>query len=252
MVIKRVINQTADLIQYQMSTGTVVGGRNANGQIFSGTTTIFQTTGGATTAASGDGTTATITTTTATNLAVGDIINVAGITPTGYNGLALVTAVSNTSPFSVSFANTTTGSQTVAGTVSAAVQTSSIARSLGTVAAAFRVGGTGTSSTANIMEIQNTGGNALAFFRGDGAFQNQVDVRSPTFNSTANNFALLAINSGGMLQLKKASAGSPSGTQDYARLGLIAGTNANTLKLVIAAGNGGAVTTIVDNIPNPA
>jgi hypothetical protein len=65
-------------------------------------------------------------------------------------------------------------------------------------------------------------------------------------------FSLLPINNGGMLQLKKATAGSPAGTQDYARLAVIAGTNANTLKLVIAAGNGGAITTIIDNIPNPA
>jgi len=253
LTIKRVLNQLADLVQYQMSTGTVLGGVNANGQSWSGNATgVFQATGGATTATSGDGTTATITLTSASNLAVGDLITVAGITPTGYNATALVTAVSNTSPFTVSYANTTTGSQTVAGTVSAAVQTGSIARSLGTVAAAFRPGGTGTSSTANIMEIQNTGGNALAFFRGDGALQNQVDTRSPSFNSTANRFALLAINGGGMLQLQKATAGSPSGTQDYARLAVIAGTNANTLKLVIAAGNGGAVTTILDNIPNPA
>jgi hypothetical protein len=253
LLIKRVLNQTADLIQYTMSTGTVLGGRNANGQIWTGNATgVFKTVGGATTAASGDGTTATITTTTATNLAVGDLISTSGITPTGYNAVSVVTAVSNTSPFTVSFANTTTGSQTVAGTVLTPAQTGSVARSLGTLAGAFRAASGATSTSGNILEIQDTGGNALAFFRGDGALQNQVDVRSPSFNSTANRFALLAINSGGMLQLQKATAGSPSGTQDYARLGLIAGTNANTLKLVIAAGNGGAVTTIVDNIPNPA
>jgi len=253
LAIKRVLNQTADLIQYQMSTGTVLGGRNANGQIWTGNATgLFKLVGGATTAASGDGTTATITTTTATNLAVGDLIATSGITPTGYNATALVTAVSNTSPFTVSYANTTTGSQTVAGTVSAAVQTGSVARSLGTIAGAFRAASSATSSTANIVEIQDSGGNALAFFRGDGAFQNQVDTRSPSFNSTSSRFALLAINGGGMMQLQKATAGSASGTQDYARLAVIAGTNANTLKLVIAAGNGGAVTTILDNIPNPA
>jgi len=253
LAIKRVLNQVADLVQYQMSTGTVLGGRNANAQMWTGSATpLSSLVGGATTAATGDGTTATITMTTATNLAVGDIVTVSGITPTGYNGQYVLTGVSNTSPFTVSYANTTTGSQTVAGSVSTPSMVGSAARSLGTLAGAFRAAGSASSTSGNILEVQNSGGNALAFFRGDGAFQNQVDVRSPSFNSTANNFALLAINSGGMLQLKKASAGSPSGTQDYARLALITGTNANTLKLVIAAGNGGAVTTIVDNIPNPA
>jgi hypothetical protein len=252
-IFKRVLNQVADLVQYQMSTGTVLGGRNANAQIWTGgTLPLLNLVGGATTAATGDGTTATITTTSATNLAIGDIVTVSGITPSGYNGQYILTGVSNTSPYTISYASTATGSQTVAGTVSSHSQTSSWARSLGTVAAAFRPATGHSSTTANILEVQNVGGNALAFFRGDGALQNQVDVRSPSFNSTANRFALLAINGGGMLQLQKATAGSPSGTQDYARLALIAGTNANTLKLVIAAGNGGAITTIVDNIPNPA
>jgi hypothetical protein len=252
LAIKRVINQTADLIQYQMSTGTVLGGRNANAQIWTGSATpLLSLVGGATTAATGDGTTATITMTTATNLAIGDIVNVSGITPTGYNGQYVLTGVSNTSPFTVSYANTTTGSQTIAGSVSTPSMIGSSARSLGTLAGAFRAAGSASSTSGNILEIQNVGGNALAFFRGDGVFQNQADVRSPSFNSTGNNFALLAINSGGMLQLKKATAGSPAGTTDYARLAIITGTLPNTVKLVIAAGNGGAVTTILDNIPNP-
>ena len=65
-------------------------------------------------------------------VAVGDRITVAGITPTGYNGTYIVTAVSNTSPFSVSYANTTTAAQTVAGTVSVDAQASITARSAAT------------------------------------------------------------------------------------------------------------------------
>jgi len=70
----------------------------------------------ATTAASGNGTTATITyATQASNpFTVGQSITVTGVTPTGYNGTYIVTAVSTTQ---VQYANTTTGSQTVAGTV---------------------------------------------------------------------------------------------------------------------------------------
>ena len=124
---------TADAITIQNSSATTLGGRNALAQIYTGSTTpILTQVGGATTAASGTGTTATITLTSASNAAVGDLITVAGVTPTGYNGTFVVTAVSNTSPFTVSYANVTTGSQTVAGTVSLPAQASVTARSAGT------------------------------------------------------------------------------------------------------------------------
>lgn len=69
-----------------------------------------------TTGASGTGTVATITfgSRTTPPFQVGQSITVAGVTPTGYNGTYTVTACTNTT---VSYANTTTGSQTVAGTV---------------------------------------------------------------------------------------------------------------------------------------
>jgi hypothetical protein len=65
-----------------------------------------------TTATSGTGTTATITFTPATTIPVGSIVRVSGVTPSGYNGTYTVTASSSGS---VSFASSTTGSQTVAG-----------------------------------------------------------------------------------------------------------------------------------------
>jgi hypothetical protein len=66
----------------------------------------------ATTAASGTGTVATITFTPATTIPVGSILSISGMTPSGYNGTYTVTASSSGS---VSFASSTTGSQTVAG-----------------------------------------------------------------------------------------------------------------------------------------
>lgn len=70
----------------------------------------------ATTGASGTGTVATITfdPRSLPPFVVGQSITVAGVTPTGYNGTFTVTACTTTS---VSYANTTTGAQTVAGTV---------------------------------------------------------------------------------------------------------------------------------------
>ena len=67
----------------------------------------------ATTGASGTGTVATITYT-GSAFTVGSFITIAGVTPLGYNGTWQVTASSSGS---VSFLSSTTGSQTVAGTV---------------------------------------------------------------------------------------------------------------------------------------
>ena len=70
-----------------------------------------------TTGVSGTGTVATLTYATPNTpvYTVGTQITVSGVTPAGYNGTYTVTASSNGS---VSYANTTTGAQTVAGTIS--------------------------------------------------------------------------------------------------------------------------------------
>jgi len=74
----------------------------------------------ATLTASGNGTTATITYLTPNTpiYTVGSTITVSGVTPTGYNGTYTVTA---SSAGSVSYANATTGSQIVSGTISTSV-----------------------------------------------------------------------------------------------------------------------------------
>ena len=84
-----------------------------------GTMTKKQPTAYAITGASGTGATATLTFAAMTTpFPVGSWIVVYGMTPTGYNGNYVVTASSTTS---VSYASTTTGSMTVAGTVRNAV-----------------------------------------------------------------------------------------------------------------------------------
>jgi len=67
-----------------------------------------------TTGATGNGTTATVTFSGGATIPVGHTVWVQGITPSSYNGKFKVTA---SSPGSVTFANTTTSAQTVAGTV---------------------------------------------------------------------------------------------------------------------------------------
>jgi hypothetical protein len=160
---------SGNLVRYLNSVGTVLGGTTANGQIFTGSTAPIATgTGGATTATSGTGTTATITTTSAHGLAIGDRITVAGVTPTGYNGTHIITAVPSTTQ--ISYLNTTTGSQTIAGSVSADAQVSITPRSAGTRGLVLR-GASG--QTASILAFQNSAGSTGGYVTagGDGYFQ---------------------------------------------------------------------------------
>jgi hypothetical protein len=240
--ITSVSGQLADLIQLRNSTPTNLGGRNALAQIYSGsTTTINSGVGGATTAASGDGTTATLTMTSATNLAVGDLIVVAGVTPTGYNTTgAVVTAVSNSSPFTVSYANSTSGAQTVAGTVSAPAQASITARSAGTTALIVR---NAASSTKDLAQFQNSAGTSVGRVNSNGYWVGG--------NFTTNSrVGLEEVGSVGTLNFQGATTSTI--TNPGANRLVIAvkdGTTAGTLKLVVRAGTAGAETTILDNIP---
>ncbi len=79
--------------------------------------------GGVTTAASGTGSTATITTTSAHGLYVGESVTVAGVTPVGYNGTYVITGVTTNT---VSYASATTGAQTIAGTISRSVASTTV------------------------------------------------------------------------------------------------------------------------------
>jgi len=109
-----------------LTVGTVGSGTVAVGMILTGGPSsgsgIAQISSYATTATSGNGTTATITFAAQSFVpyAVGQTIFVSGVTPTGYNGTYVVTAATTSS---VSYSNTTTGSQTIAGTVASTVYT---------------------------------------------------------------------------------------------------------------------------------
>lgn len=222
---------------YQNSAGTVIGGRLDSGGIFTGSTNaIFSSTGGATTATSGTGTVATITTTSAHGISVGDTVTVAGVTPTGYNGTFNVTAITSNT---VSYSNTTTGSQTVAGTISVPAQMSITSKSAGTKSIVLR---SAASQVANPLEIQNSAGGVLSYVSPSG-----VNM-SARFQTTGSEFAAAIVNGGGFAQLKKSTASALPGVLDFARLFVVAGTTANTLKLVIRAGASGVEEPLFDNI----
>jgi hypothetical protein len=154
IVIRQSTGATGSLTEWQNSAGTVLGGRSAVGQLFTGSTApLNSSTGGATTATSGTGTVATITTTSAHSLSTGDRVTVAGVTPTGYNGTFIVASTPTTTTFT--YANTTTGSQTVAGTVRVDAQASVTSRSAATVGLLVRGA---TSQAVDLIQTQTSGG----------------------------------------------------------------------------------------------
>jgi hypothetical protein len=164
VVIRQSTAATGSLTEWQNSAGTVLGGRSAVGQLFTGSTAPLRTnTGGATTAASGTGTTATITTTSSHNLAVGDRVTVAGVTPTGYNGTFILTAVTSNT---LSYASSTTGSQTIAGTVAVDAQASITSRSAATTTLILRAA---TSQAVSMFRIEGSGGSAVIAMDAAGA-----------------------------------------------------------------------------------
>lgn len=111
-----------------------------------------------TTAASGDGTTSTITFAGGSNngaVPVGSVVIVAGVVPAGYNGTYIATASTATS---VSYLNSTTGAQTVAGSVSAATFTNNEFAASGVrpgSIATTGASGTGTVATVTFAALSN-------------------------------------------------------------------------------------------------
>ncbi len=95
--------------------------------------------------------------------------------------------------------------------------------------------------TANLQEWQNSAGTILGRMDINGYMR---ALRLNTFNDYV---VISESNSGGSIRLLKATA-TATPLANEIRLQVLAGTNANTLKLV-AVGPGGTATTIVDNIP---
>ena len=189
MMLQASSGMTADLLQYQTLGSAVLGGRNAVGQIFTGSTTGLTTAvGGATLTATSAAGTATITTTSAHNIGSGDLVVVAGITPTGFNGTYVVTAVPSAT--AISYVNATAGPQTVAGTISVYAQTSIVARSAATTGAVVRGA---TSQASNLQEWQNNAGSILAAVRSDGKFKISTNNVATTVGATGTASALPAL-----------------------------------------------------------
>jgi len=96
------------------------------------------------------------------------------------------------------------------------------------------------SQSANLQEWQNSAGTVLT------RVGNTGDLYAPALRTTNDYVVSGQLNSGGTIRIEKATAaGAPPANQ--VRLMVLAGTNANTLKLV-AVGPNGTPVTILDNL----
>ena len=96
------------------------------------------------------------------------------------------------------------------------------------------------SQSADYLQIQDSSGGTVAKIGSTG------DVTAPAFRTTNDYVVTGQLNNGGSIRMQKAdSVGAPPSNQ--VRLMVLAGTNANTLKLVAVGPNGSAVT-ILDNL----
>ena len=201
-VVRGAANQLEDTIEIQNSAGTSIGGFSGVGQVFTGSTNpITTSTGGATTATSGTGTVATITTTSAHSLATGDRVTVAGVTPTGYNGTFIVTGTPTTTTFT--YANTTTGSQTVAGTVRVDAQASITSRSAATVGLLVRAAA---SQSSNPFEVQNSSGTVIANITSAGGVRATGTLQGSTISAVTDGSTIATLSASGNVQFRGAAS----------------------------------------------
>lgn len=255
LTVKSAASQTADLLQLQNSTPTTLGGRNANAQIYSGsTTTINSSIGAVYSVQVNSATEGQINFVNPTYLADGDLIVVAAASGTSIIPAATyvipTSGVFNTGTLNESYIKVTlvgatvSGATTTASSLPASVRTpaqaSVTARSAGTKGLIVRAA---TSSQANLQEWQNSAGSILAVVSQTGGIYGAV------IGTNNSRFYGLEENSGAFLALTRQTAAGANLSANQAKIYFRDGTTAGTLKLVVRAGTAGAETTILDNIP---
>lgn len=244
LLLKGATSQTGDLIQTQRSDGTILSGKNANGQIYSGPTTIKGTGVSITAVTYTSATVMTFTYAGTTSLVtVGQLATVAGTSNATYIGTWAVTAIGGSSgawTFTVAGSGFTATAST-GGTFALPAQASITASSAGTQGLVVKAA---TNQTANIQEWQNSSGTAVARIDSTGIIYPQA-VFSNSGVYTAGSFGVLGeVNGGGSIRIGISTAASAP-SANFVRLQVLAGTTGQKLVVV---GPGGTAYTIVDNI----
>jgi hypothetical protein len=173
--------QTGDLIQTQRADGTILSGKNANGQIYSGPTTIKGSTVALTAATASSTTVATYTYGGTTSLVtVGQLVTITNVTPSYFNSPAAgfaVTAIGGSSgawTFTVAGSGfTTSGTGSAFGTFQLPAQASITASSAGTQGLVVKGAA---NQTINLQEWQNSTANIQASISPFGVFTSGQNV----------------------------------------------------------------------------
>jgi hypothetical protein len=175
IVAKGATSQVGDLLAYQNSGGTVLGGRNAVGQAWTGSTTTIKSAVGGTIQSIATGANPLVTMASAHNLAVGDLVTLASTTSGTYDGTFVVATVPLTTTFTITSA-LTTGQAGAAGTLSVPAQKSITARSAATkglvVAGAASQSAVLTEWRSNSAVLSSI--NASGYFNGPGIYVTDI------------------------------------------------------------------------------
>jgi hypothetical protein len=238
--VRALSGQTADLQQWQDSAAATLGGRNAAGQTYAGSTAaaVGSTTTALTSAAYTSTTVAVFTYGGTSLVQTGQTVTVAGVSGGAYNGTWVVSAVTSTT-FTVLGSGFTNNAGT-GGTFKLSAVGSFTA---GTAAITPVVVKAAAFQSANIQEWQDSTGALVASLDSSGI------SRSASVRTNSNSVKLDETAAGGTMSLLRCTSLPASPGANNARLYFRDGTTAGTLKLVVRAGSAGAETTILDNIP---
>ena len=181
-IIKCASLQTSDLLQTQNSSGTIISGINAAGQIYAGTTVSsvggISTAISLTSAAYTSATVAVFTYSGTSLLQVGQKVTISGVTGGAYNGIWTVSAVTTTT-----FTVLGSGFTNNAGTGGKAQISASISAVAGTAAITPLIVVGATSQTANLQEWQNPAGTVLVAVGANGTIATGSTSGAPTVAS---------------------------------------------------------------------
>jgi hypothetical protein len=166
-------NQTADFVTMLASDASVLGGTNALGQTFTGSTSPILTAVGGTIQSIATGANPLVTMASAHNIGVGDLVTLAGTTGSTYNGTFVVATVPLTTTFTITSA-LTAGQAAAGGTVSLPAQASITARSTGTVGQIVKGA---TSQISDLFQGLTAGGTTVFNVGAGGSIATAVSLR---------------------------------------------------------------------------
>jgi hypothetical protein len=195
----------ADLMLYRNSAGGVLGGRNANAQIFTGVTGALTTAVGGTIQSISASANPTVTMASAHGLANGDRVTLTGTTGGTYNGTFIVSSVASTT-FVITSA-LTTGQASAAGTALVDAQTSISARSAATTGIIVRAAA---SQSSSMQEWQQSDGAIRAAVSSNGHFYTVDRITAGSFNTGSLAQITSNITNAGNIGLAVRGAGSQS------------------------------------------